>query len=81
MAPLPSSATDAVVRTQVVSGGETMPIDYRVHKNADGWKIYDIDMVGAWMIVVYRQQFAAQLARGGIDGLIKYLAAHNEAGG
>jgi phospholipid transport system substrate-binding protein len=81
MAPLPSSATDAVVRTQVVSGGETMPVDYRVHKNADGWKIYDIDMMGAWMIVVYRQQFAAQLARGGIDGLIKYLAAHNEAGG
>ncbi len=78
MAPLPSTATDAVVRTQVVSGGETMPIDYRVHKNADGWKIYDINMMGAWMIVVYRQQFAAQLSRGGIDGLIKYLAAHNE---
>jgi ABC-type transporter MlaC component len=81
MAPLPSTATDAVVRTQVVSGGETMPVDYRVHKDPDGWKIYDINMMGAWMIVVYRQQFAAQLQRGGIDGLIKYLAAHNEAGG
>jgi phospholipid transport system substrate-binding protein len=78
MAPLPSTATDALVRTQVVSGGETMPIDYRVHKDADGWKIYDINMMGAWMIVVYRQQFAAQLSRSGIDGLIKYLAAHNE---
>lgn len=81
MAPLPASATDAIVRTQVISGGDTMPIDYRVHKGADGWKIYDIDMMGAWMIPVYRQQFAAQLARGGIDGLIKYLAAHNEANG
>ncbi|MGZ5198854.1 MAG: MlaC/ttg2D family ABC transporter substrate-binding protein [Telluria sp.] len=80
MAPLPATATDAVVRTQVVSGGETMPVDYRVHKGPDGWKIYDINMMGAWMIVVYRQQFAAQMARGGIDGLIKYLAAHNEAG-
>jgi phospholipid transport system substrate-binding protein len=78
MAPLPATATDALVRTQVVSGGETMPIDYRVHKDADGWKIYDINMMGAWMIVVYREQFAAQLSRSGIDGLIKYLAAHNE---
>ncbi|GAB3415929.1 ABC transporter substrate-binding protein [Massilia agilis] len=79
MAALPSSATDAVVRTQVVSGGDTMPIDYRVHKTDAGWKIYDINMMGAWMIVVYRQQFGGQLAKGGIDGLIKYLAAHNEA--
>lgn len=79
MAPLPASATDGVVRTQVINGGDTMPIDYRVHKGEGGWKIYDINMMGAWMIQVYRQQFAAQLQQGGIDGLIKYLAAHNEA--
>ena len=35
-------------------------------------------MMGAWMIRVYRQQFAGQIANGGIDGLIKFLAAHNE---
>jgi ABC-type transporter MlaC component len=34
-------------------------------------------MMGAWMVQVYRQQFAGRLATGGIDGLIKYLAAHN----
>jgi ABC-type transporter MlaC component len=79
MAPPPSSATDAVVRSEVITGGDTMPIDYRVHKTAVGWKIYDINMMGAWMIVVYRQQFAAQIQRGGIDGLIKFLAAHNQA--
>jgi ABC-type transporter MlaC component len=79
MAPLPAGASDAVVRTMVVSGGDTMPIDYRVHKTDAGWKIYDINMMGAWMIVVYRQQFSAQLAKGGIDGLIKFIAAHNEA--
>lgn len=79
MAPVAPGATDAVVRTTVVSGGDTMPIDYRVRKEDAGWKIYDINMMGAWMIQVYRQQFAAQLAKGGIDGLIKFIAAHNEA--
>jgi ABC-type transporter MlaC component len=73
-------ASDAVVRTTVSTGGDTMAIDYRMHRTDAGWKIYDINMMGAWMIQVYRQQFAGQLAHGGIDGLIKYLAAHNRAG-
>jgi ABC-type transporter MlaC component len=79
-AKLAPGASDAIVRTSVVTGGDTMPIDYRLHKTPDGWKIYDINMMGAWMIQVYRQQFAGQLASGGIDGLVKYLAAHNRAG-
>lgn len=70
---------DAVVRTSVATGGDVMPIAYRLRKTGAGWKIYDIDMMGAWMIPVYRRQFAGQLAAGGIDGLIKYLAAHNAA--
>jgi ABC-type transporter MlaC component len=78
MAPLAPGAKDAVVHTTVVTGPDTMPIDYRVHKTDAGWKIYDINMLGAWLIVVYRQQFAAQLAKGGIDGLIKFIAAHNQ---
>jgi ABC-type transporter MlaC component len=80
MASLPAGATDAVVRTTVATGGETMPIDYRVRKTGGGWKIYDINMMGAWMIQVYQQQFARQLSSGGIDGLIKFLEAHNQPG-
>jgi ABC-type transporter MlaC component len=72
-----ANANDAVVRTTVITNGDTMPIDYRMRRTATGWKIYDINMMGAWMIQVYRQQFAARLASGGVDGLIKYLAAHN----
>jgi phospholipid transport system substrate-binding protein len=79
MAPVAAGATDAVVRTTVVSAGDTMAIDYRMRKGDAGWKIYDINMMGAWMIPVYRQQFAAQLAKNGIDGLIRFIAAHNEA--
>lgn len=78
-APLPAGASDAVVKTSVVTGGEVMPIAYRLRKTGAGWKIYDIDMMGAWMIQVYRRQFAARLSAGGVDGLISYLAAHNAA--
>jgi ABC-type transporter MlaC component len=74
-----AGASDAVVKTSVLTEGELMPIDYRLRKTEAGWKIYDINMMGAWMIQVYRRQFAAQLASGGVDGLIKYLAAHNAA--
>lgn len=76
---LAAGANDAVVKTSVVTDGDVMPIDYRLRKTAAGWRIYDIDMLGAWMIQVYRRQFAAQLSAGGVDGLIKYLAAHNAA--
>lgn len=73
-------ASDAVVKTTVAGSGDTMAIDYRMHRTDVGWKIYDINIMGAWMIQVYRQQFSGQLAHGGIDGLIKYLAAHNQSG-
>ena len=76
---LGAGAVDAVVKTRVRTEGELMPIDYRLRKTGAGWKIYDINMMGAWMIQVYRRQFAARLASSGVDGLIRYLAAHNAA--
>lgn len=81
LAALPAGATDAVVKTVVINNGDTMNIDYRLNKTSSGWKIYDINMMGAWLISVYRQQFAEQIAKGGIDGLVKFLAAHNDTTG
>jgi phospholipid transport system substrate-binding protein len=79
MPALPAGATDAVVRTVVLNNGDTMNIDYRLNKGAaGGWKIYDINMMGAWLIGIYRQQFADQVAKGGIEGLLQFLKAHNE---
>lgn len=72
-----SNASDSVVETRVLNNGEELQIDYRLQKTTAGWKIYDINMMGAWMIEVYRQQFADILAQGGIDGLLKYLVRHN----
>lgn len=71
-------ATDAIVSSQVHSTGDDMSIGYRLGQTGGGWKIYDIEMTaGVWMIQIYRQQFSEQLQRGGVDGLIKFLAAHN----
>jgi ABC-type transporter MlaC component len=78
---LPSASTeetkDTVVQSHVISNGGDDSIDYRLEKTASGWKIYDINMMGAWLIQVYQTQFADQLAKGGIDGLIKFLTTHN----
>lgn len=72
-----SGATDVVVETRVLNNGDEMQIDYRLQRSGNGWKIYDINMMGAWLIEVYRRQFADIVARNGIDGLLKYLANHN----
>ncbi|SIT35423.1 Toluene tolerance family protein [Paraburkholderia ribeironis] len=74
---LAAGAKDVVVQTRVTSRGGDDAIDYRLTKGPSGWKIYDINMMGAWLIQVYQTQFADQIAKGGIDGLIKFLTAHN----
>ncbi|WP_322106228.1 ABC transporter substrate-binding protein [Paraburkholderia sp. J41] len=72
-----AGAKDTVVQSHVISNGGDDAIDYRMEKGAGGWKIYDINMMGAWLIQVYQTQFADQIAKGGIDGLIKFLVDHN----
>ncbi|WP_042300685.1 MlaC/ttg2D family ABC transporter substrate-binding protein [Paraburkholderia kururiensis] len=72
-----SASKDTVVQSHVISNGGDDAIDYRLEKTASGWKIYDINMMGAWLIQVYQTQFADQIAKGGIEGLIKFLVEHN----
>jgi phospholipid transport system substrate-binding protein len=77
---VPAGATDAVVQSHVLSNGGDDAIDYRLTKGPSGWKIYDINMMGAWLIQVYQTQFSDQINKGGIDGLIKFLTEHNARG-
>ncbi|MEM5430888.1 ABC transporter substrate-binding protein [Cupriavidus oxalaticus] len=72
-----SDASDVVVQTRVITNTDEMQIDYRLQRTAAGWRIYDINMLGAWLIEVYRKQFADIVARGGVDGLVNYLTTHN----
>ena len=74
---VPAGANDIVVQSHVLTNGGDDSIDYRLTKAPSGWKVYDINMMGAWLIQVYQTQFADQLSKGGVDGLIKFLTAHN----
>jgi phospholipid transport system substrate-binding protein len=69
--------TDVVVRTQVINNGEPIQLDYRLEKTASGWKVYDINVLGAWLIEAYRSQFSQMISQQGIDGLLKFLQDRN----
>ncbi|MFM2445982.1 MAG: hypothetical protein RI936_429 [Pseudomonadota bacterium] len=74
------SADEAVVRTELVaSRGEPIQLDYRLAKTDAGWKIYDVNVAGVWLVENYRAQFAQAINAGGVDGLIKQLADRNRA--
>ena len=69
---------DVVVRTSVVpSRGDPIQLDYRLEKQESGWKIYDVNVVGVWLVENYKAQFASEINSGGIDGLIKSLTERN----
>ncbi len=59
------------------SGGP-IAVDYRLEQTAQGWKIYDLNVEGIWLIQNYRNQFAQEINRNGIDGLIDALNQRNE---
>jgi phospholipid transport system substrate-binding protein len=73
-----SDATDVVVRTQVQNQGQQIELDYRLEKTAAGWKVYDLNVLGAWLIQAYQQQFAQQIQSKGVEGLLQFLTSRNQ---
>ncbi|PKO70174.1 MAG: hypothetical protein CVU22_02190 [Betaproteobacteria bacterium HGW-Betaproteobacteria-16] len=71
--------TEVVVRSEVRGRGEPIQLDYRVEKMADGWKIYDLNVLGIWLVETYRTQFSQEINARGIDGLIAALAQRNKS--
>lgn len=73
------SATEAEVKSQVnMTRGEPITLNYRLSKGAQGWKIYDINVLGAWLVQTYTSTFTSEINKGGIDGLIKKLRDRNQ---
>jgi phospholipid transport system substrate-binding protein len=69
---------DAVVRSTISQpNGQPVGVGYRLEKTPDGWKIYDLNVEGIWLIENYRNQFAQQINQNGIDGLINALNQSN----
>jgi phospholipid transport system substrate-binding protein len=78
--PLRAAATDTevVVRTEVKGKGDPIQLDYRLEKADAGWKIYDVNVLGVWLVEQYRNQFAQDINASGLDGLIAKLAERNK---
>jgi phospholipid transport system substrate-binding protein len=69
--------TDATIRTQVINKGEPIQMDYRLEKTAEGWKVYDINVLGAWLTEAYKGSFNTIVTQQGVDGIIKTLQDRN----
>jgi len=73
------SATEVEVRSQVIQPrGEPIQLNYRLEKEPSGWKIYDVNVLGAWLVETYKGNFSSEISKGGIDGLIKALSERNK---
>ena len=71
---------DVLVHTAVIQeGGPPIPIDYRMEKAPQGWKVYDVIIDGASLVTTYRGSFNDQIQRSGIDGLLKTLQERNRS--
>ena len=71
--------TEVEVRSSVIQPrGEPIQLNYRLEKTPSSWKIYDVNILGAWLVETYKGSFASEIAKGGIDGLIKTLAERNK---
>lgn len=70
--------TEVVVRTEVVGNGDPVQLDYRMEKSPSGWKIYDLNVLGVWLVETYRTQFAQEINAKGVDGLIASLVQRNK---
>jgi len=79
--PLRAAPTDneVVVNTEVIGQGNPVQLDYRMEKTPSGWKIYDLNVLGIWMVETYRNQFAQEINAKGVDGLIAALAQRNKS--
>ena len=74
--------TELVVRSELRGGNEPVAIDYRLEKTPDtasGWRIYNFNLLGVWLVDNYRTQFSQEINAKGIDGLIATLAERNKA--
>lgn len=78
--PVGTTGDKAEVKTIIKQSGGAppIPVNYRVLKKGDTWKVYDINVEGISLINSYKGQFAAQMAKMGIDNFINEMAKRNK---
>jgi phospholipid transport system substrate-binding protein len=71
--------TEVVVRSEVRGRGDPIQLEYRLEKTPEGWKVYNLNVLGVWLVETYRSQFAQEINARGVDGLIATLAERNRS--
>jgi phospholipid transport system substrate-binding protein len=71
--------TEVVVRTEIRGRGDPIQLEYRMEKTPAGWKIYNLNVLGVWLVETYRSQFAQEINAKGVDGLIATLVERNRS--
>ncbi len=84
MKPLRAAPEDkeVVVRSEVRGSGDPIQLEYRLEKTpgqGTGWRIFNINVMGVWLVETYKSQFAQEINAKGVDGLIESLAARNKS--
>jgi phospholipid transport system substrate-binding protein len=74
-------ATDATVNTliRLPGGAQPITVDYDMQLTGDAWKVFDVRIDGASLIINYRNVFSQEIQRSGIDGLLSSLIEKNAA--
>ena len=73
---------EVLVQSEIRGRGDPIQLDYRLEKTPGqgyGWKVYNLNVMGVWLVETYRTQFSQEINSKGIDGLIASLAARNKA--
>jgi phospholipid transport system substrate-binding protein len=66
----------AVVRTEVSrSGVPPVAVDYRLYRSPDGWKVYDVTILGISLVKTYHITIEYDLRKFGLDGVIERMNA------
>jgi len=61
------------------SGTADVPVNYRLIKEPSGeWKVYDLNVDGISLVSNFREQFAPNIRRDGLDAVIADIAAKNK---
>ncbi len=70
------------MRSEIRGRGDPIQLEYRLEKtpaDGTGWKIYNLNVLGVWLVETYRSQFQAEISSKGVDGLIASLAERNRS--
>lgn len=63
----------------VDASGMKIPIHYIMHRTADSWMVYDINIEGVSLVRNYQEQFRSILRQENYEGLVKVLQEKNRS--